>query len=186
MRAGRQDRLTSARQRDAGFPGDLAARDLDAMPQDFQPDPSDPVQTLDDMVPLHLDALEVDAVTTADAEAAQDLATLDAELDENAQELDTPELTDMDAIASAQAGKDDGVLYGVHTPRAVDRDLPDDDHAFAEGENWIEALQASATENGAEPERELDVIDEEDLDSPPTDHRDIPVADRGAAGPRGL
>lgn len=84
---------------------------------------------------------------------------------------------------------DDGDLYGAHTPPAVDRTHPDDDHAFAEGQNWIEALEASATENGPEPERELDdIVDDEDVLHPPHAalRRDTPVADHGAGGRRGL
>lgn len=147
-------------------------------------DPADPVQGLDEAGAMHLQELDVDARVTAEYEIAQDLAGV-VDYDEAAVELDTPSLTDMDAIAGSISG-DDGVLYGVHTPRAVDRNLADGDTSFEDGENWIEALQASAVENGAEPEREIDVVD--DLFDPPhpTDTRDIPVADRGSGGPRGL
>jgi len=130
--------------------------------------------------------LDVDAQSEADLEADQDLATLESDLDERSLELDTPSQTDADAIANAS--RDAGELYGVHVPRAVDRDLRDDDEAFEDGENWLEALEGSAAENGAEPERELDIVDDSDTrdTSRPTDMRDIPVADRGSAGPRGL
>jgi hypothetical protein len=88
-----------------------------------------------------------------------------------------------------EACRDAGDLYGAHTQVAVDRDHPDDDHANDEGQNWIEALEASAIENGAEPECELDAIvdDEEVLRPPHASHtRDTPVADLGSGGRRGL
>jgi hypothetical protein len=108
---------------------------------------------------------------------------------------DIVELTDrLTVIASAGTAtrhrrRDAGDLYGGHTPAAVDRSHPDDDRAFDEGQNWIEALETSAIENGAEPEIELDeIIDDEDVLSPPhaSDTRDTPVADHGAGGSRGL
>ena len=92
----------------------------------------------------------------------------------------------LDAIE--QSLHDDGDLYGVHTPAASNPHHLDDDQAMESGENWVEALQADAIENGALPERELDaIVDEEDTDLPPhpSDTRDRPVADRGAGGPRG-
>jgi hypothetical protein len=85
-----------------------------------------------------------------------------------------------------RAVRDSGDLYGVHTPPAVDRAIPDDDRAQADGENWLEALASRAGETGPEPERMIDIVDDADLDSPPTDHRDRPIADRGSGGPRGL
>src|SRR6185295_17359374 len=93
------------------------------------------------------------------------------------------------AIDEPRRRRDAGDLYGAHTPRAVDRDHPDDDRAFDNGENWVEALAVSAVENGAEPERELDqIVDDDDLLDPPhrSDTRDTPVADHGAGGRRGL
>jgi hypothetical protein len=141
-------------------------------------DPTDPLQRLDDATPLHLEDLAFDAQTVADAWEMEDLAQLETFLDER--------LPDIPPEESARAMRGSGELYGLHTPMAVDRQLPDDDRAFREGENWVEALGTSATEYGPDPERELDIVDEEDLDSPPTDTRDIPVADRGSAGPRGL
>jgi len=154
---------------------------------DLNPDPGDPVQGFDEAAELYVEPLEFDAQSTTDSETAQDLATLESELDEQALELDTPSQTDADAIANATR-RDGGDLYGVHVPRAVDRKLPDDDEAFDGGENWLEALEASAAENGAEPEQELEIIDDSDDHDGhhPTDMRDIPVADRGSAGPRGL
>ena len=150
-------------------------------------DPGDPVQNFDEVPELQASPLDVDAVSQDDAETAQDLAGLEVEIDETA---------DRDAAATAfveedppPRNRDGGDLYGAHTPAAVDRDHPDDDRAFVTGQNWIEALETSAIENGAEPERELDeIIDDEDVLAPPHagDHRDIPVADHGAGGRRGL
>jgi hypothetical protein len=85
--------------------------------------------------------------------------------------------------------RDAGDLYGAHTPAAVDRVHPDGDRSFDDGQNWIEALETSAVENGAEPERELDeIIDDEDVLRPPhaSRTRDTPIADLGSAGRRGL
>ena len=64
----------------------------------------------------------------------------------------------------------------------------DDDEAQAEGESWLEHLQASAVELGPEPEHVLDMMDDADPHAGPheTETRDTPVADHGAAGPRGL
>ncbi len=82
---------------------------------------------------------------------------------------------------------DTGDLYGVHTPRAVDRAHPDNDAAMADGQNWLEALESDAAEYGAEPEMPLDMSDDRDLGSfHSSDTRDTPVADRGAGGPGGL
>jgi hypothetical protein len=170
---------SSRRARRANEPEPVAREDLNA-------DPGDPVQGFDEASELYVEPLDFDAQSAADAEAAQDLATLESELEEQSLELDTPSQTDVDAIANATR-RDGGDLYGVHVPRAVDRKLPDDDQAFEAGEHWLEALEASAAENGAEPERELDIIDESDEDGHrSSDMRDIPVADRGSAGPRGL
>ncbi|MBA3821366.1 MAG: hypothetical protein H0X17_20955 [Deltaproteobacteria bacterium] len=153
---------------------------------DMRIDPNDPVQGFDEASVLNMEPLAFDALTQADAEAAQDLAMLETELDEGSLGLDMPFEADLDAIDAALVGTSTGELYGVHTVAAVDTDLPDDQQAFARGENWVEALATSAIENGAEPERELDIYDE--LDDVPhlTDQRDIPVADRGSAGPGGL
>jgi hypothetical protein len=91
-------------------------------------------------------------------------------------------------IYGDRAALGDGDLYGIHVPVAIDRELPDDDRAFEEGESWLEHLEASAAENGAEPGRPLDMRDESDR--PRRRGRaaktDIPVADRGSGGPRGL
>jgi hypothetical protein len=81
-----------------------------------------------------------------------------------------------------------GDLYGVHVTPAIDRDLPDDDRAQAEGESWLEHLNATAAEVGPEPEHVLDMLDDSD---PHAGHHkrakdDVPVADHGSGGPRGL
>ena len=148
----------------------------------FAADPGDPVQALEDAAELQVMPLEVDAVSRADVEAAQDLASLEVELDA---------ISRRDAAEFAEAQvrpRDAGELYGAHTPAAVDRDLPDDDRAFATGQNWIEALETSAIEGGAAPECELEIVDDEDVLSPPhaSTARDTPVADHGAGGRRGL
>jgi hypothetical protein len=172
-------------------------------------DSGDLVQGFDETVELQGTPLEVDALSIDDAEAAQDLASLEAEeaeeaeIDElEAEETETPEdeegeeiegsddaaieRVDVDVVA---ASRDAGDLYGGHTPPALDPDLPDDDLAAAEGQTWIEALETSAIENGAEPERELDaIVDDEDVWRPPhaSRTRDTPVADHGSGGRRGL
>jgi hypothetical protein len=148
----------------------------------FASDPGDPVQGFDEASELQVMPLEVDAQSMGDSEAAQDLAGLESEVDQIA-------LDDAQGPAMVEVVRDAGELYGVHTPAAVDRDHSDDDRAMADGQNWIEALETSAIENGAEPERELDdLIDDEDVLRPPhpSDLRDIPVADHGSGGCRGL
>jgi hypothetical protein len=151
---------------------------------DLAPDPADPVQSFDEATDMHVADLNLDALDQADAEAAQDLASLETELDENALEIDTPSQTTLDA--QDVAVEETGELYGVRTPHAVARDLPDDRAAFDEGQNWIEALETSAAEYGAEPEQELDVVDDMDTAPHPSDTRDTPVADRGSGGPGGV
>jgi hypothetical protein len=146
--------------------------------QDFAPDPGDPVQGFDEAADLHVSDLAVDAVDAADAEAAQDLASLETDLDA----LDTSAPIDAAEVSLEETGE----LYGVHTPRAVDRDLRDDDASFDDGQNWLESLETSSVEYGAEPETELDVVDDMDAAPHPTDTRDTPVADRGSGGPGGV
>lgn len=141
---------------------------------DLAPDPNDPVQGFDEVNDLEVAPLDVDALSSEDLEVAQDLARSEDVYD------DLGELVRPD---------DTGELYGVHTPIATDRDHPDNDRAFEDGQNWIEALETSAVENGAEPGRPLDDIvdDEEILRTPhPSSRRDTPVADLGSGGRRGL
>jgi hypothetical protein len=152
---------------------------------DFASDPRDPVQGFDEVSELQVMPLDVDALSQEDVEAAQDLAVLESDIDEttSAEPDDVIELVDPARL------RDAGELYGVHTLPALDRAHPDDDRAFDEGQNWVEALETSAIENGPEPERTLDaIVDDEDLLSPPhrSDMRDRPVADHGSGGRRGL
>jgi hypothetical protein len=95
---------------------------------------------------------------------------------------------DDDDRITAQMGAvgDVGDLYGVHTPIASDRQLPDDDRAFDGGQNWVEALEERAVEGGPLPEHELDVVDEHDDKHPHTDTKDRPIADLGAGGRGGM
>ena len=154
---------------------------------EFASDPGDPVQMLDEVPELQVVPLDVDALSQADAEAAEDLAGLETDIDEAVDRDDAA--ISVDGLDEPTRPRDAGDLYGAHTPVAADRTHPDDDRAFEEGQNWIEALETSAIENGAEPERPLDeIIDDEDVLSPPhaSDTRDTPVADHGSAGRRGL
>ncbi|MGE0398518.1 MAG: hypothetical protein AB7T06_17560 [Kofleriaceae bacterium] len=100
-------------------------------------------------------------------------------------ELDTPAETTLDTVNETVA--DVGDLYGVHTAPAEDKTHPDDDTAMREGQNWLEALQTDAVEGGTEPEREIEMADDAEIDRPPhaSDTRDTPVADRGSGGPAG-
>jgi hypothetical protein len=158
---------------------------------DLARDPGDPVQGFDEVVELAVEPLEVDALSNEDLAAAQDLAGLIAELDREAEAGGDDEV-DNDAYgAESQPARptDSGELYGAHTPIAVDRDHPDDDRAVADGQNWLEALETSAVENGAEPERPLDdIVDDEELLRAPhhTARGDRPIADLGSGGRRGL
>lgn len=154
---------------------------------DLAPDPNDPVQRIseDAFDVSDIADLDVDAIDAADAEAARDLAMLESDREQAALELDTPSQTTLDAVDGAAEG-DLGDLYGVHTPPAVDRTLPDDRAAMDQGQTWLEAMQESAVEYGAEPEHEIDLVDEQDKPPHPSDLRDRPVADRGSGGPGGV
>ena len=174
-----------------------AARDVipDDFPDDFAIDPLDSVQTFEKISDLEVATLDVDALSTEDIAAAEDLASLEVEsesFDSTTDSDDQPILLgSMDEVIPLDPSmrRDAGDLYGVHTPPAVDRDHPDDDRAFQEGQNWVEALETSAVEYGPDPERELDaIIDDEDVLDPPhaTATRDRPVADSGSGGRRGL
>ncbi|HET9623724.1 MAG TPA: hypothetical protein VFP84_20270 [Kofleriaceae bacterium] len=191
-----------------GYRARRARRDASARPfSDFAPDPADPVQGFDEVIDLQVMPLDVDALSVEDAEAAQDLAALADEIeddigrgaidvrgdtpldDEIAGSIATSSEDVYDREADLVRPHDAGDLYGVHTPVAADRTHPDDDRAFDDGQNWIEALETSAVENGAEPERPLDdIVDDEDvLRAPhPSSRRDVPVADLGSGGRRGL
>jgi hypothetical protein len=153
-------------------------------------DPSDPVQGFDEASQLVVSDLDVDALDVADAEAAQDLAALDTEsgteteYDEAILERDT--LSQVSDAIDHEIRRDLGELYGMHTPAAVDRSIPDEIAAMEEGQTWMEALESSAAEFGAEPEHTLDPTDETDRPPHPSDTRDVPVADRGSGGRSGL
>jgi hypothetical protein len=82
--------------------------------------------------------------------------------------------------------RDEGELYGVHTPAATDRVLPDADHAFEVGQNWTEALEERSAEGGPLPEHEIDVIDETVDVHPNSETKDRPIADLGSGGRGGL
>jgi hypothetical protein len=169
--------------------------------QRLRPDPTDPLQRFDETPDLEVAPLEVDALSIADVAAAEDLAMLEDSLDEAA-DRDTAVIAQVGADETAVISdavaydltepapeRDAGDLYGAHTPPAQDREHPDDDRAFDQGENWLEALEASAAEHGPEPERGLDdVVDDEDVLQPPhpSDTRDRPVADLGSGGRPGL
>ena len=170
-------------QRARRAPHDAGTRRADSCAND----PRDPVQGFDEVSELQVTPLEVDALSLEDAEAMQDLAGLESEVDEIASNDDAA--VEMVDVEVAETARDAGDLYGAHTAPAVDREHPDDDAAAAEGQTWIEALEASAIENGADPERELDdIVDDQDVLRPPhpADVRDTPVADHGSGGRRGL
>jgi hypothetical protein len=117
------------------------------------------------------------APESADVDVDVDVAADSAQLDDD--EDTTP-------TARMAAVPDQGELYGVHTPAAADRHIPDNDASFEVGQNWIEALEERAAEGGPEPEQEVDVEDEADDVHPHTDTRDRPIADLGSGGRGGL
>lgn len=97
------------------------------------------------------------------------------------------ELDDNTRVTSRMAAvTDSGDLYGVHTPPAADRHIPDNDASFETGQNWVEALEERAAEGGPEPEHEVDVEDDDDNKHPHTDHKDRPIADLGSGGRGGM
>jgi hypothetical protein len=154
--------------------------DLD--PERLPNDPTDPLQGVDEVAELRVVPLAVDAQPEIEALADEDLAVYESELEDVVDAelvIDDPD---------APVG-DVGDLYGAHTPPAADREHPDGDRSFDEGQNWLEALETSATEYGPVPEKELDdIVDDEDVYGPPhaSDTRDRPVADRGSGGRGGL
>src|SRR5262252_4499928 len=78
--------------------------------QRLQPDPTDPLQQFDEVPDLEVAPLEVDAVSLADALAADDLAVLEDSLDETA---------DRDTAVIAEAEADETAVISD----AVARDL---------------------------------------------------------------
>ena len=172
-------------------PNNQPDEDLD--PMDLAPDPTDPVQGLDDAGGFQIEELGLDAHPDAEAQADLDAAIEedDAEEDEEENNLaldgDTPADTTADVIEATQGRKDVGELYGVHVPPAAEpvRDIESQSDT---GENWLEALEGDAAENGPAPEHILDVTDDQDAERPhhKSDTRDRPVADKGSGGPGGL
>lgn len=162
----------------------LAARR--GAPWDLARDPRDAVQGFDEVVELQVEPLDVDALSNEDIEAAQDLAGLESDVDQIAQDDDVSiERFPVDASDPRDAAE----LYGSHLAMAVDRVLPDEDQAAAEGQTWFEALETSAIESGALPARTLDdLLEDDDLAHPlhAPERGDRPVADYGSGGRRGL
>jgi len=161
-------------------------------------DPEDPAQLLDDVGQFSIVDLDVEAQPHAEADAELEAAVMishadeneESEVDDDAAELDTPDQTTADAYVEAE--DDVGELYGVHTPKAEDRDLaktPDQEQLVDSelGENWLETLGKNAAEYGAELEEDLDVVDDSDehRGHHKSDRRDRPVADKGSGGPAG-
>jgi hypothetical protein len=129
---------------------------------------------------MHIETLGEDGFGELDLDAAPepDVPASDA--------MSDPSL--LDPIDPIERDRISGDLYGVHVASAVDLDLPDDDQAQAEGENWLEHLEATSAELGPEPGRRLDMTDESDRRGGPrrSATTDTPVADLGSGGPRGL
>src|SRR5205814_8797120 len=86
-------------------------------------DPSDPAQRLDESGDFHLEPLAIGAQPHAEAEDELDQAQADANATESDEEEAAPPEDEAElATPGKRATKDVGELYGVHTPRAVDRD----------------------------------------------------------------
>jgi hypothetical protein len=159
-----------------------------------------PAEAIDEAGGFQVD-VSVVAFSDEDLQVAADLAIVDADilaedlgpsevredLHKPSDDVDWRGSIDADQLAVAEpASGDAGELYNAHIVPAVNTDLPNNDTSFNEGENWIESLEHAAAEDGPVPERELDMTDTQDEPPHRTDRRDIPVADRGSAGPRGL
>lgn len=166
-----------------------AMQDASALPASsiVDIDPEVPSQLLDDAGQFSVMSVDVDAQPEAEADADLEAATVTAEADE----IETPSETNMDAYA--EQADDTGELYGLHTPHAADRDLDKtaDQESFVDsemGENWLETLGKKAAEYGAEAEEELDVVDNSDEQGGhhSTESGDRPVADKGSGGRGGL
>ena len=162
-------------------------------------DPEDPAQLLDDAGQYSSVDLAVEAQPSAEASADFDAAAViaegeESEVDEDARELDTPEMTTADDYVAG--AEDTGDLYGIETPPAEDKELDKTQYqeSFIDseaGETWLETLGKKASEYGAEVEQEVDVVDDSDehiehRGHHKTDTRDRPVADKGSGGPGGL
>ncbi|MBV8755688.1 MAG: hypothetical protein JO257_00345 [Deltaproteobacteria bacterium] len=147
------------------------------------PDPSDPLQTLDETQDFHLEPLEVEVQPGAENQEEIDAALDLSEADDD-DDVDTYETRTADA-------EDTGELYGGHITRA---DSPErgvganGDYVEADlGENWLETLEADAVEGGPAPEQEVDANDDQDVEAHHgTESGDRPVADKGSGGAGGL
>jgi hypothetical protein len=144
-------------------------------------EPEDPSQQLDDIGEIDVAPLDVGAVPAEEAAEELDAAAAENVLGDS--EPDDDEDKDE---------KDTGKLYGVRTPHAADTDLSasEDRDGFAgseSGENWLEALEEHAAELGPAPEEEVVIVDDSGVEHRvhPSEHRDRPVADKGAGGPAG-
>lgn len=108
-----------------------AADDVNARHADsFANDPGDPVQGFDEVSELSVSPLEVDAQSTEDAEAAQDLAGLESEVDQIASD---------DAATIATAG-----IAGVDGP-APPRDAGDELDGIVDDEDVLRPPHAATT-----------------------------------------
>lgn len=197
----RKRRAASATSRSAA--SDLADPTAADVAPDVIPtgaDPRDPVQGIDEVHELHIEDLGVEAMSEADVEADVEIAQVEVFAEESAEQEAAMEGI-VEGIGEGLAGEpptldtieagahDTGELYGVHTPRAEDNTHPDNDAAFEEGQNWLEALETDAIEKGPAAEADLtDVVDDDEVYAPPhpSDVKDTPVADRGSGGRGGM
>ena len=84
------------------------------------------------------------------ADSVQDVDVLDAV--DPLDDLDVDAMSMIDRDVDVEGTSDNGVF------------AEDDDVAMREGQNWVEALETSAAEDGPQPEQPLDaVFDDEDL-----------------------
>ena len=142
------------------------------------------VLSLYDRVAHHRPKRAPDVSQSDDVEVELDDADLDVDVVADSAQLDLDE--ESKPTARMAAVSDQGELYGIHTPAAADRHIPDNDASFEVGQNWIEALEERAIEGGPEPEHDLDVEDEADDTHPHSDTKDRPIADLGSGGRGGM
>lgn len=175
-----------------------AMREANTLPQPslVDIDPEDPSQLLDDAGQFSVVDVNLDAQPQAEADAELDAALAEVageegSYEEESVELDTPSETTADAYADA--ADDTGELYGVHLPSPADKDIDvnPDGESFKDselGEHAFETLGKKMAEIGADPERDIDVVDNSDGDRghSSTDRKDRPVADKGSGGDGGL
>jgi hypothetical protein len=130
------------------------------------------------------DDLRVDPVQTIGIDDAE-LADLDVDAHDRDAALDLAALE----LEPLTRDRDHGSLFDAHLPIVEAELVDDDDAAYSRGQNWVERLETKSIEDGGEPGRELVIEDDYDVDvttSPRIDTSDLPVADRGSAGPRGI